>query len=315
VRRALKHRLTRLVRRPDVAIAHEFRPAPYGGSNQFLVALRGELERRGLRVAANVVASRTRACVLNAHAFDVDSLRSMLHTGCRVVHRVDGPVGTYRGTDHAVDHEIGRINRELADATVFQSRYSLEACGALGLEFRDPVVIPNAVDPAIFHPRADAPPLDGRKTRLIATSWSDNPNKGGAVYRWLEEHLDWDRFEFTFVGRSSVELRRARVVPPVESRGVAELLRAHDVFVSASRHESCSNALLEALACGLPAVYLDSGGNAELVGEAGLAFREPEELPARLERIVREHDELRRRISIPSLDEVTDRYLAVMGVA
>ncbi|MGH3136152.1 MAG: hypothetical protein ACRDPV_06640, partial [Gaiellaceae bacterium] len=33
--------------RADIAIFHEFSPPPYGGGNQFLLALRGELERRG----------------------------------------------------------------------------------------------------------------------------------------------------------------------------------------------------------------------------------------------------------------------------
>ena len=93
-----------------------------------------------------------------------------------------------------------------------------DACRALGLEFREPRVIPNAVDPAIFHPPA-APraPLDGRAARLITTSWSDNPNKGAATLARLEELLDPARFELTFVGRSQVSFRRIRVVPPVPS--------------------------------------------------------------------------------------------------
>ena len=36
---------------------------------------------------------------------------------------------------------------------------------------------------------------------------------------------------------------------------LAELLRAHDVYLAPSRDDPCSNALLEALACGLPAAY------------------------------------------------------------
>ena len=44
-------------------------------------------------------------------------------------------------------------------------------------------VIPNAVDPAIFHPPASREPLDGRRVRLIASSWSDNPRKGGGDAR------------------------------------------------------------------------------------------------------------------------------------
>ena len=103
----------------------------------------------------------------------------MLHPGCRVVHRVDGPLATYRGFDDGTDARIAALNAELAHATVVQSRYSLEASARLGIELREPVVIPNAVDPELFHPPASRAPLAGRKVRLITTSWSDNPQKGG----------------------------------------------------------------------------------------------------------------------------------------
>ena len=304
--------LRALLERPDVAIAHAFRKPPYGGSNQFLIALRGELERRGLRVGANLVTGRTRACVINSYVFDERALRRMLHPGCRVVHRLDGPLSVYRGFDNGTDRYLSRVNLELADVTVFQSRYSLDACRALGLEFREPVVVPNAVDPALFHPPPAREPLDGRPLRLVTTSWSDNPNKGASTLARLERELDPERFELTFVGRSQVDFERIRTVPPVPSEGVAELLREHDAFVMPSRHESCSNALLEALACGLPAAYVASGGNAELVGEAGIPFAGDEDAAPAVERLAAELEERRARISIPSLAEVTDRYLEAM---
>jgi glycosyltransferase involved in cell wall biosynthesis len=306
--------LRALLARPDVAIAHTFRKPPFGGSNQFLIALRGELERRGLRVAANLVSPRTRACVVNSYVFDERALRRMLHPGCRVVHRLDGPLSVYRGSDDGTDEYLSRVNLALADVTVFQSRYSLEACHALGLEFREPRVIPNAVDPGIFHPPAKRAPLDGRPVRLITTSWSDNPNKGAGTLARLEEVLDPGRFELTFVGRSKVTFRRTQTVPPVGSERVAELLREHDAFVMPSRHESCSNALLEALACGLPAVYVASGGNAEIVGEAGVPFAGDDDAVAAVERLAGELEERRRRIAVPSLEEVATRYLEAMGL-
>ena len=35
----------------DLAVFHEFMPAPYGGAHQFLRALCGEFERRGVTVS------------------------------------------------------------------------------------------------------------------------------------------------------------------------------------------------------------------------------------------------------------------------
>ena len=72
-----------------------------------------------------------------------------------MVHRVDGPIGVYRGFDDGTDTWIATVNAELASATILQSKFSLQKHRELGLELRDPVVIPNAVDPAIFHPSGE----------------------------------------------------------------------------------------------------------------------------------------------------------------
>jgi glycosyltransferase involved in cell wall biosynthesis len=300
--------------RADLAVFHEFHPPPWGGGNQFLTALVGELGRRGVVVELNQISGGTPACLFNSYNFDFRRLRRFARDGCRMVHRVDGPIGVYRGGDDGTDRRIQEINERLADATVFQSRYSLERHRQLGIELRQPVVIPNAVDPAIFHPPARREPLAGRRARLIASSWSANPNKGLDVLVRLDRELDTSRFELTFVGRLETTLANATMVPPLASRELAELLRSQDIYLAPSRHDPCSNALLEALACGLPAAYLDSGGHPELVGAAGLPFRSPEELPELLERLLDELEERRAAISIPSLGEVADRYSEVLGI-
>jgi glycosyltransferase involved in cell wall biosynthesis len=300
--------------RADLAVFHDFMPAPYGGAHQFLRALCAEFERRGLRLSNNTIPPGTRACLYNSFNFDFRRLKRFARAGCRMVHRVDGPISVYRGRDDGVDRRISDINRELADATIFQSRYSLERHAQLGLPFKAPCVIHNAADPAIFNDAGREPFSRARKVRLIATSWSDNPNKGAAVYKWLEDRLDWNRFDFTFVGRSPVAFDRIRVVPPQPSDAVADLLRAHDIFITASLHESCSNALIEALSCGLPAIYADSGGNPELVGAAGFGFSAQEEIPQLLDRLADEYGARRDLIAAPRLSAVADAYLAVLGV-
>jgi glycosyltransferase involved in cell wall biosynthesis len=298
--------------RADLAVFHEFHPPPYGGGNQFLLALVEELERRGLAVEANTASGGTSACLFNSFNFDFTRLERFARDSLRMVHRVDGPVGVYRGFDDGTDRRIAAVNRKLANATILQSRYSLEKHRELGLELRDPVVIRNAVSAEIFHPPASVEPLSGRPVRVIATSWSDNPRKGADVLTWLDHHLDFDSFEVTFAGNTTQTFERIHVVAPLASEPLADLLRAHDIYLAASRDDPSSNALLEGLACGLPAAYLRSGGHPELVGEAGIGFDDPEELPAVLERLAAELDDRRLAISLPSLAEVADRYLEVL---
>lgn len=298
--------------RADLAVFHEFAPPPSGGGNQFLAGLVGELRRRGLDVEVNRISGETPVCLFNSFNFDDRRLRRFARAGCRMVHRVDGPIGVYRGFDDGTDRHIAELNRAYADATVFQSRYSLDMHAELGLELCDPVVIPNAPDPAVFHAEGRAPLVDGEPVRLITTSWSDNPRKGADLLVELERRLDPARFTLTFVGRSAARFDRARIVPPVPSDEVARLLREHHVFVFASLNEACSNSLLEALACGLPALYVDSGSNAEVAGAGGLAFDNAEDAAAKLDELVERWSELQAAIRVPSLAETADRYVAVL---
>jgi glycosyltransferase involved in cell wall biosynthesis len=150
--------------------------------------------------------------------------------------------------------------------------------------------------------------------RLVASSWSDNPRKGGPLLAELERVLDPKRFELTFVGRTQSSFQRVEVVPPLDSAALAALLGEQDVYLALSRDEPCSNALLEALACGLPVLYLDSGSNGELVGAAGLGFTDVAAAPDLLERLVADHDAYRAAIAVTPLSEVAAAYWSVLGL-
>jgi glycosyltransferase involved in cell wall biosynthesis len=70
-------------------------------------------------------------------------------------------------------------------------------------------------------------------------------------------------------------------------------LSAADVFVLATRNEGWANVFLEAMACGLPVVTTDVGGNAEVVKHAGLGILVPFGHPDELARAIA--DALERR--------------------
>jgi glycosyltransferase involved in cell wall biosynthesis len=297
----------------DLALFHELAPPPSGGGHQFLRALVAELERRGLVVELNRISAGTTTCLFNSFNFDFRRLRRLARGDVRFVHRVDGPIGTYRGFDDGTDARIAEINRELADATIVQSRFSLEAHRALGIDLVDPRLIGNTVDPAIFHPPPTRTPLDGRRVRVIATSWSDNPNKGADVLAWLDANLDHARYELTFAGRAPGSLDHVRTLGTIALEQLAEELRRSDIYLAPSQNDPCSNALLEALASGLPALYRASGGHPELVGDAGVPFDEPEEVPDALDRLVAELEQRRAAIRVVPLADVADRYLEVLA--
>ena len=298
--------------RADLSIFHQFSPPPTGGGHQFLRGFWREAETRGIRIENNLLSHSTRACLFNSFNYDIRRLQRLRRNSVLYVHRVDGPIDVYRGHEDGIDEKIWRANHEFADKTIFQSRYSLEKHLELGLEFKEPVVILNAADPHIFHANERIIFSRNRKIRLIASSWSDNINKGSSVYQWLDEHLNWERFEFNFIGRSPIAYKNIRVWPPVDSQKLAGLFRGHDIYITASRNDPCSNSLIEALSCGLPALYLKSGGHVEIVRQAGLGFDSAEEIPALLDRLVNDYESYQAQISIPSMMYVCTEYLKVL---
>jgi len=292
----------------DISIYHNFMPPPNGGGNQFLSALRLEFESRGLRVENNKISKTTKLCIINSYNFDFYRLKRFSKSNCFIVHRVDGPLSVYRNTGIENDAYINSINRKYANVTAFQSSYSMEKHRELGMSFNNPQIINNAVDPSVFN-MDNKSSFNKEKIRIISTSWSDNMNKGFDIYKWVGENINWKKYEYTFIGRTPIDLGQIIVKPPTSSNLVAQQLKLNDIYIMASKYESCPNSVIEALACGLPVVYLDSGATAEIVKNGGVGFRKKEEIIDTINLVVDNYRYYQLQIKTRSISEISDMYL------
>ena len=300
--------------KPTVSLLHTFHRPPWGGGNQFMIALRKALQKKGVRVVDNKIGRGVDVLIVNSVHFEVDNLRKAMSRPNRpkVIHRIDGPIHLYRGVDRELDDLCFKLNAEFASATVLQSIWTYRKIVEMGIQPVSPVVITNGCDTDIFHDKGRMPFLQNRKVRLISTSWSFNPNKGGDIYRWLDKNLDWDRFEYTYVGRSEDTFENIQHVGAVPSEKLAALLRLNDVYITASQNDPCSNSLLEAMSCGLPTLYLDSGGHPELVKFGGLPFSGIEDVLEKLDVLVKNFEMYRGMITAPTIEQAADGYMVLI---
>ncbi len=314
--------------------------APWGGGNQFLRALSRALAEQGFSVQDTPDAS-TDVVLVNSHntgpgaLVNLPRLAQLKHLGRMtrlgpmlpvrgwqmrprkgpaIVHRLDGVAEIIRGVQTAADRIQVRVNR-LADLTIFQSVYSRQSFADYGVKPRHWRTIYNGVDPALFYPAATRYP-SGSSIRLLAASWSDNPRKGFATLARLSL---LPGVQMSFAGRWSPRVDSARValLGPKRSSDFAEALRSSDAMVHAGENESCSNAILEALACGLPVLYLDSGGNRELAGDYGVPLTE--DLASDVAVLRERYTELREKVLADRprflISHVAEKYLAAFQQA
>jgi glycosyltransferase involved in cell wall biosynthesis len=231
------------------------------------------------------------------------------------VYRIDGPISGYRNSKkRTIDRLIYDVCKRIADATIFQSDFSRNENFRLGLiPTNIEKTIHNASNKEIFNSDGcrTGPIPNKRKIKLISVSWSSNIMKGFDTYSYLDANLDFTRYKYTFVGNTPVKFQNIAVIPPLPSKELAQILKSSDIYITASQKDPCSNSLIEALSCGLPAVALRDGGHPELIRGGGETFQSASEIPSLLEKLCSNYTDYLVRIPEFSIEEVTDKYLDV----
>lgn len=297
----------------SITINYQTRDTPWGGANQFIKSLAKALQKKGL-IIKNKITLGSHKILLNSFHFDVNEIKKLKRSKQYIVHRVDGPTYLARGKDLDLDKQLFNINKKIASVTIFQSIWSLKHNLLLNFQPINPVLITNASDPDVFNQEGKSLYKLGSKLKLVSTSWSSNPKKGLEIYKWLDQNLDFDNIEYTFVGNIDAKLQNIKVLPATTSENLAKILKQHDIYITASQDDSCSNALIEALSCGLPSIFLKSGGHPEIVGFGGLGFINKEEIPALIKKISSNYESFKSLLHPPSIVEIADNYIKAFNI-
>lgn len=298
-------------RKGSLTVHCQLHRPPWGGGNQFLLALSKSIEKLKWKVKQSLEVDSD-IILFNSFLIDFEKLRKVDTSSKLMIHRLDGPISLVRGKDREIDDDIFDLNNNISKVTIFQSNWSLFETLKLGYKPVNPLLISNACDKRIFNKKGKSKTLKKGKVKIISTSWSSNPRKGGPVYKWLDDNLDFTRFEYTFVGRISEDLKNIKVIDAVPSKTLAKIIKKHDIYLTASDFDPCSNALIEALSCGLPSIYYNRGGHPEITGFGGFGFDRKEEIPALLEKLAENYTSIQNLIQVNDIDDIAIKYLEVI---
>ncbi|MFA6427529.1 MAG: glycosyltransferase [Candidatus Magasanikbacteria bacterium] len=291
-----------------IHILYELKDGPWGGANQFLKALKEQFVLSGV-YEENI--GKADIILFNSHHECLSVIKTKYKYPKKIfIHRVDGPLYKVRGNDLKSDYFIYRLNNSIADGTIFQSKWSEKMNYFQGMTKNHcQTTILNAPGSEFKKIDHESAQQKGNKTKLIAVSWSPNIKKGFLIYNYLDKHLDFDKYEMTFIGNSPVRFKNIKMIKPMLNRDLSHVLNLHDIFVTASEDDPCSNSLTEALACGLPAVALDSGGHPELLGLGGELFKGMNDILGKIERVCQKYKEYQHMIHIENIEQVTQKYI------
>jgi sugar transferase (PEP-CTERM/EpsH1 system associated) len=222
-------------------------------------------------------------------------------------------------------YRLNRVTHPLADRITCVSQQVEDfVVGQIGIPRDKTVVIPNGIDVkhfknlykdnkmrSTYHLPRDVPVI-GTVTRLNRVKRLDVllqaiellQETHGVIVGEGPEH-EYLKAQATRLGLSE------RISFTGHQRDVRPWLAAFDIFVLSSDWEGMSNALLEAMAAGLPVVATAVGGTPEVVVEGETGFlvppRDPEALAEAILRLLRDPD-LRRRMGEAGRKRVAEHF-------
>lgn len=165
---------------------------------------------------------------------------------------------------------------DVADHVVFVSKWLQNIYLDLGLSPQKSSVILSGSNQKMFNTIGKTQKPLNRKFKLLTHHWSSNWMKGFELYFHIDELLNQpvlkNKIEFTYLGNinNSYQFKNIKVLPPLSGYELAEKIKEFDIYVTGSINEPSGNHHIEAALCGLPILYINSGGITEYCKDYGL---------------------------------------------
>ena len=285
-----------------VSIGTNVKDGPWGGGNLFAINLTNYLVNKNHKVVYNLNDDDIDIILLTeprktseSSAFthiDVNNYLKYENKNSIVIHRIN-ECDERKNTDNVNKYLIS-VNKS-ADFTVFVSTWLMNLFNDQGLTQKNKKVILAGANKEIFN-HDDHNSWDKKgKLKIVTHHWGANWNKGFETYSQLDEMIgkeEWqNKIEFTYVGNlpKNFKFENSNHVEPLSGKKLADEIKKNHIYVTGSLNEPSGNHHIEAAQCGLPILYIDSGGIPEYCDDFGVKFN-PTNFESKLKEMYENYD-------------------------
>ena len=268
-----------------ISIGTNIKEGPWGGGNLFAKNLKIFLEENGHDVYNNLLVDDLDLILITeprktseSSAFthiDVKKYLDYVNDKTIVVHRIN-ECDERKNTNY-VNKYIIEANK-IADQTIFVSEWLKSIYVKQGINEKNNNVILAGSNRDIFNSNNFIPWTSDKKLRIVTHHWGANWNKGFDVYDKLDKLIgldDWkDKIEFNYIGNlpKKFKFENANHIDPLSGTELANAIKQNHLYITGSLNEPSGNHHIEAAQCGLPILYIDSGGVKEYCEGFGIKY-------------------------------------------
>lgn len=267
------------------SIGTNIKEGPWGGGNLFAINLKHYLESNGHIVINHlldddidiILITEPRKTSESSAYTHIDVQRYLKYVNFKTIvfHRIN-ECDERKGTNY-VNKYLIQANK-VADYTIFVSTWLKNLYEEQKITKNNNRVILAGADSEIFNRDGLVKWNRKNKIKIVTHHWGANWNKGFDIYSKLDELLDseeWrNKFEFTYIGNlpKNFMFKNTKVVAPLSGTELASEIKKNNLYITGSLNEPSGNHHIEGAQCGLPLMYIDSGGVTEYCKNFGLSI-------------------------------------------
>tara|TARA_B100001996_G_scaffold365371_2_gene335213 strand:+ start:1733 stop:2782 length:1050 start_codon:yes stop_codon:yes gene_type:complete len=285
-----------------VSIGTKIKEGPWGGGNLFALNLKNFLLQNGHDVVHNLndpdidIILLTEPRVTSESSafthYDVENYLKYINFNAIVIHRIN-ECDERKNTKHVNKYMI--YANQISDKTIFVSNWLKNIYINQGIKSFDNHVIYAGANKEIFNDTGYKNWDKKEKLKIVTHHWGANWYKGFETYLKIDELIGTDKWKkaisFTYIGNvpKNIKFKNSKIVEPLSGFNLANEIKKNHLYVTGSLNEPSGNHHIEAAQCGLPLLYINSGGIPEYCQEFGVKY-EIENFESKLEEIISNYD-------------------------